>query len=75
MIIGNAIMKQTVYQNGAYRSGLVDGYMVDVVQEPQAAVEVIEHETFGPWWYPISGSIYFLQNKKTCMVVHTYIFR
>ncbi len=44
----------TVYQGGAYRTGLISGWLTDL-GEKDTIQDVQEHETFGPWWYELSG--------------------
>ena len=55
MIWGDGLGKQTAYQDGAYRTGLISGWL-DLILEPGTVHTVLENEAFNPWWYPLVGA-------------------
>lgn len=55
MIWGDGLGKQTAYQDGAYRTGLISGWL-DLILEPGTVHTVLENEEFNPWWYPLVGA-------------------
>jgi len=48
-IVGNSVMHQTIFQGGAYRQGLITGWL-DMIGEAAYADEVVAHEAFGDYW-------------------------
>jgi predicted acyl esterase len=47
--VGESILHQTTFQGGAYRQGLITGWL-DLIGEAAFADEVVAHEAYGPWW-------------------------
>lgn len=48
-IVGQSLLHQTTFQGGAYRQGLITGWL-DLIGEAAFADEVVAHEAYGPWW-------------------------
>ena len=46
----------STYYNGAYRESVISGWL-DKIGEGWYIDTVLEHEAYGPWWYPIDLSI------------------
>ncbi|ETO25964.1 peptidase S15 [Reticulomyxa filosa] len=55
LALGSALGRQTVFQGGAYRQGLVSGWLQDL-GEAQMIQTIWEHEAWDYWWYPLQGS-------------------
>ncbi len=45
---------ETIYQQGAYRQGLISGWLTDL-GEASMIQTVFEHEAFDDWWHDLSG--------------------
>lgn len=55
-IVGTSLLHQTVFQGGAYRQGLITGWL-DGISEPEFATEVVTHEGYSSdWWGSITQS-------------------
>ncbi len=59
--LGNAMGHNLVYQNGAFRAGLITAWL-DVFGEHKTVNVVKQHEAFSEWWVPLSGN-YTRDNK------------
>jgi len=53
--ISDGLGRNTVYQNGAYRECLLDGWLA-VIEEPLYIQTVRKHEEFSSYWYPLDGN-------------------
>jgi len=54
LFLGDGMGWHTVYQGGAYRTGLISGWLNDL-HESSMIKTVQENEQFNEWWYPLSG--------------------
>ena len=48
--------RQTVFQGGAYREGLISGWLDRVLLEPSTVDTILDNEGFDSWWYPLVGN-------------------
>ena len=69
LVVGQNIMHQTTFQGGAYREGLVTGWLDDL-SEPQMVTTVLENEAFDSWWYPIELDYNNIWNKFDMPMLH-----
>ena len=54
--IGNGMGYQTVYPGGAYRTGLISGWLGPYIHENATIAVVQENEAFTPeYWQPLAG--------------------
>eukprot|EP01083_Nonionella_stella_P244501 850908_1 len=54
LFLGDGMGWHTVYQGGAYRTGLISGWLTDL-HESSMITTVQQNEIFNKWWYPLSG--------------------
>eukprot|EP01084_Bolivina_argentea_P067994 123737_1 len=52
---GDGLGYETSYQGGAYRTGLITGWL-DLIGEKGTVTTVLENEAFDAWWYPLVGN-------------------
>lgn len=54
LFLGDGMGWHTVYQGGAYRTGLISGWLTDL-HEADMIETVQQHEAFDSWWVPLCG--------------------
>ena len=54
LALGSALGHQTVYQGGAYRQGLISGWLTDN-HETFMIQELWKHEAWDSWWFQLNG--------------------
>eukprot|EP00490_Sorites_sp_Unknown_P000553 CAMPEP_0114656994 /NCGR_PEP_ID=MMETSP0191-20121206/13202_1 /TAXON_ID=126664 /ORGANISM="Sorites sp." /LENGTH=520 /DNA_ID=CAMNT_0001875369 /DNA_START=227 /DNA_END=1787 /DNA_ORIENTATION=+ len=53
--LGDGLGKNTVYQNGALRTCLIEGWLTTIF-EPEYIPTIWENEAFSSYWYPLAGN-------------------
>eukprot|EP01084_Bolivina_argentea_P029536 54847_1 len=63
MFLGDGMGWHTVYQGGAYRTGLISGWLTHL-KETSMITTIQENEAFNEWWYPLSGPYHMFNEPE-----------